>query len=75
MILRTVSRDSVQQQIPDMYLKHLKIIPVHRHYRLNLRTGTVRYGLRQIIPLPSRMTPDSRLLKLDLPQHPVSAEL
>ena len=39
MILRAVSSNCIQQQIPDVYLKHRKFIPVHRHHKLNLRTG------------------------------------
>ena len=47
----------------------------HRYHKLNLRTSPIRHILRQIIPLPSRMTPNPRLLNLDLSQHPVPAEI
>ena len=75
MILRPITGNCIQQQIPDVYLKHRKIIPVHRHHKLNLRTGPIRHRRREVIPLPSRMTPNPKLLNLDLSQHPVPAEI
>ena len=66
MILRAVSSNCIQQQIHDVYLKHRKFIPVHRHHKLNLRTGPIRHRRREVIPLPSRMMPNPRLLSIGL---------